>query len=529
MNKTDRIGPVFLAFITLIGLLVRLAEPLLSTFPLNDGGLFYAMILDLQANHFSLPLSTTYNTIGIPFAYPPLAFYLYALISTTAHISPLILIRLGPAIISAAAIPAFYLLAKDILENDLQIMLSTTIFAFIPRAFDWLIMGGGVTRALGMVFALLAMRQAYLLFTQPTPKSILLMILTGSLVVYTHPEATTHTILSAIFFFLWKNRTRKGFLAGLLVGAGILAATSPWWITILSRYGIAPYLAAADAARQDSYNQLVGLLILFRFNFTDEPFLTLLGVLGLFGMFYLLGRKKFFLPLWFVIMHTLEPRGGVLFMMIPLAMSAGICIDEVILPGLSKRKGTEVGELQAVRTDSNQALSQALQSAGARILLGFIFIYGIASAFWIGQLIYQKYTLTQTDLQAFTWIASHTASTDRFALITSELPLRDSTSEWFPVMTGRESIATVFGYEWIHDSQFANHIANYLALQACANQNLDCLESWSRNSGNSFNYVYLRSPNGGKITDLPLAAFLSSSSSYSLVYQTQSIEIFQRK
>ena len=219
--KTDRNSFAVVFFLTLIGLTVRISAPLSASFPLNDGGLFYRMILDLQANHFALPTYTTYNNAVLPFAYPPLAFYFYALVSSLSHISILKLMQFLPAIVSGLTIPAFYLLAKEMLDSKAQVALALLAFAFVPRTFDWLIMGGGVTRSLGLLFALLAMRQAYLLFSTHSTRATLAMIVLGALVVYTHPEATTHTAISAIFFYLWKDRSIKGLVRALIAAIGI--------------------------------------------------------------------------------------------------------------------------------------------------------------------------------------------------------------------------------------------------------------------------------------------------------------------
>ena len=68
-TQNTRASDILLASVaTLIGLIVRLAAPLSVSFPLNDGGLFYQMILDLQLNHFRLPFFTTYNSANSPFA-----------------------------------------------------------------------------------------------------------------------------------------------------------------------------------------------------------------------------------------------------------------------------------------------------------------------------------------------------------------------------------------------------------------------------------------------------------------------------
>ena len=79
--KTDRRTLTFLLFLLalLFGTFVRVMPVLQAGFPLNDGGLFYTMTSDLQKAGYALPAVTTYNGLGIPYAYPPLPFYLAAL------------------------------------------------------------------------------------------------------------------------------------------------------------------------------------------------------------------------------------------------------------------------------------------------------------------------------------------------------------------------------------------------------------------------------------------------------------------
>ena len=63
----------------LLGTFVRFNPAILARFAINDGGMFAVMIDDLKANHYLIPAVTSYNHAGIPFAYPPLGFYLGAL------------------------------------------------------------------------------------------------------------------------------------------------------------------------------------------------------------------------------------------------------------------------------------------------------------------------------------------------------------------------------------------------------------------------------------------------------------------
>lgn len=78
-QSEDRIFGIFLFFwAVLFGGVVRIFPVLGSEMPINDGGLFFAMARDIQAANFKLPLETSYNLAGIPFAYPPLALYIAA-------------------------------------------------------------------------------------------------------------------------------------------------------------------------------------------------------------------------------------------------------------------------------------------------------------------------------------------------------------------------------------------------------------------------------------------------------------------
>ncbi|RPH58889.1 MAG: hypothetical protein EHM81_09165, partial [Chloroflexi bacterium] len=153
-----------LLFAALFGFYVRLANVLPSDFPINDGGLFYSMTRDLQVNGYRLPAFTSYNAAGIPFAYPPLPFYLAGFLSQLFKWDLLDIFRILPAIISMAALPGLYWLAKDLLKSEPQAALACLVFALTPGAFSWLIMGGGLTRGLGLAFALRTLHQAYLLY-----------------------------------------------------------------------------------------------------------------------------------------------------------------------------------------------------------------------------------------------------------------------------------------------------------------------------------------------------------------------------
>src|SRR5688572_299911 len=98
---------VWLAVILVIGGLLRLASVIGTAFPAGDGGLFATMIEDLRRAGFALPTFTSYNGGDIPFAYPPLALYLGAILP----VDPLTTLQWLPAILATAAIVPVYLAA----------------------------------------------------------------------------------------------------------------------------------------------------------------------------------------------------------------------------------------------------------------------------------------------------------------------------------------------------------------------------------------------------------------------------------
>ncbi len=145
--------PVF--SIIVLALAICLSPLSRSDFPLNDGGLFYTMIQDLKENNFKLPIFTTYNQAQIPFAYPPLSFYLAGFISKVLPIPLIEILHFLPLIISLLTIPIFFLVAKNFWGKEIAII-PTLIFVLLPRSFIWIIMGGGIARSLGLFLAFLA-------------------------------------------------------------------------------------------------------------------------------------------------------------------------------------------------------------------------------------------------------------------------------------------------------------------------------------------------------------------------------------
>lgn len=532
-NRTwDAASLALVVYVMLIGLAIRLVPVLSAAAPLNDGGLFYIMLRDLQANHYLLPAYTTYNAANIPFAYPPLGFYLTGLISDLFRWPLLDTMRVFPVILNVLTIPVFFLFSRELLRSKTQAALATILFSLAPRMFEWRVMGGGITRAPGLIFALLTLYQIHRLYTTQKPKHILLSILFGAGVVLTHPEAAVQTALGVFVLFVFKGRNRKAFFHSLAVASGILLLTSIWWGNVIAKHSVDPFVAVMGLVWQDTISLPMRFVVLFTYEYTEEPYITLIAVFSLVGLFACLANKRFLLPTWLVISQLLEPRSGQHFAIIPVALFTGIALDEIFLPGLRKLHNREAKNIPVEKMGN--WLSQLLDTGIVKAVLGFIFIYCLFSAAYTILRIASVYTLRAEDVSAMQWIRDNTPPGSRFLVLTNASALLDPTSDWFPALSERASLTTVFGYEWLADGQFGSRTASYRQLQDCLYQDTACLETWALGQDIAFDYVHIRKAGIAVNSlefpvDYPLIASLSRAPDYQVAYDSPMVIIFSSR
>ncbi|MES4787073.1 MAG: hypothetical protein C4294_16035, partial [Nitrospiraceae bacterium] len=201
-RSEQRLFFLAIAFAVGVGLFVRAFYVLSQDFPLNDGGLFYVMVQELKQAQYRLPVFSSYNFSEIPFGYSPLGFYLAALLTDLTPLSLLDIFRWLPLALTSATIVAFMFLARAILPSTMTVVAAVVAFALIPRSFLWLLMGGGITRSLGFLFAILSLHQMYLLYTQRQWRFALWATLFSGLTVLSHLGTAPFLAFSIALFFL---------------------------------------------------------------------------------------------------------------------------------------------------------------------------------------------------------------------------------------------------------------------------------------------------------------------------------------
>lgn len=517
--KTDseRLNLLLLGFGLSLAAYVRFLPALTVGFPLVDGGLFFAMVKALQANRYALPAFVDYNGVSIPFAYPPIGFYAAALVSDIFRLPLTEVLRWIPAAGSLLFVIAFYPLASAILKSQLKGTLATVFFALLPRSVSWFVMGGGITRVWGHFFLMLVLWSAYQLFTAPSKKYLALTILFGGGIVLSHPEASMHAVFLCLALWLFYGRSKEGSKNALLTALGIMLLTSPFFLTVVSRHGFAPYLNAV----QTGFQSPLAWVAILTGSFADEKFVTLISALALLGLVVTLIRREFLLAVWLFLPAMVNPRSAASISIIPWAMLASIAFVDVILPGLFflKEKAREGFDLET----NWSALF--MKCAVIKSALTALFFYAFAGAVLSNQ-VYPQVSLSASDRAALDWVAENVPQGSRFVVVSGKSEaFADSVAEWFPVLTGSVSLSTIQGWEWMPD--FRRKLDDYYALHSCINKDFKCIEDWSGNTKHDFEYA-LVSQNGLEENGNPLVSSLTAAAGYQAVYQEGDVAIFKK-
>ena len=536
--------PLALALAVLLGWAARLYFVLGADFPLHDGALFYAMARDLQRSGYLLPAYASYNSASIPFAYPPLALYAAGLLDDLTPLSLLDVFRFLPLAVSLLTVAAFFLLGRSMLPSRAATALAVLAFGLLPESFRWAIMGGGVTRSLGYLFAILALHQIHSLYADRKSGRALPAAAFAGCAVLSHPELGWFTAYSAALLFAARGRSRAGLVSTVLVALGTLAITAPWWVAVLARHGTTAFLSAASRGGP-LYSGLAWLLY---GNVTGEAYFPFLGALAFLGVLACLAERRLLVPAWLLLAFLLQPRGARLEAAVPLALLAGLGAADVLLPLLSgalpvhphspsrplepRAPAHPAATEQAPKPEPAAEVTGGLRPRGrlAVALLAFLLGYEI-SALRDAQRPYLA-ALSRDERQAMSWVATNTPESSAFLVVTSDPWGLDRSSEWFPVLAGRVSVATVQGYEWAGSAKYARRIAQNEAAQACAARGAECLEGWARETGVAFTHVYLpRRPPVGHDGEccLSLRSSLSADPRYLLVYDGPGAVIYRRR
>lgn len=489
----------------LFGAFVRLYPVWTAGFPVNDGGLFYRMAQDLITAQFHEPLYTTYNQLNIPFAYPPFPIYLAAFLNQVLRIPLLEVVRWLPLLFSILTIPAVFWFTRVLISDENKAAFATLFFAFMPRAFEWLIMGGGLTRAPAALFFILFAGYLIKIFRDHERSYILYAILSGGLILLSHPERSLHSLTTALFVLVYFNRTKRGLIDAGMIAAGVAILSAPWWAVSLVRFGVEPILQAGKAGGDRALFWAPLLLL----NFTDET-IAITALLGVVGIMVLLVGKNWFLPLWTLISFITDPRSAPHIVPLQFSILAAIALLDVVLPAISLKRTRE----------------ESLDSKIGKYVVTYFLIIGLVNGL-LGAFTLSNIYLTSNEREALKWVSHNVPEKNNFLLYPGESDVALSPLlEWFPALTEQTSISTFQGREWLteqlHSDAYFESREEWLA---CGYLDEACLNDWMSQSGENIGYVLIVTKM--KSNARSLSQSLKISESYTLIYHNPEIEIFQ--
>lgn len=441
-------------------------------YPAYGAGLFNQIAGEISANGYALPERIPgYTREGVPFAYPPLMFYVAAVVRDLTGVGPVAYSLHAPGLFVLAYLVPYYYTARELLGTPRLAGLSTTLFAVTPAVLRWHLSAGGMVRAAALLFALAGTYTGLRLFRSGETRWVVPSTVLFGLTVLSHPTYTAFFGLTYLLLYARFDRSPRGLVHGAVVAAGGVALAAPWWAQVAAVHGPDIFTAAAG-----THSGLGGGIERLLSEFVYPIDLSFEGgffVAAYAGAAYALVRRRWFLPAWLGVAGFVvgKPR----FQFVAGSMLTAAFVAGVVLPrarGWARRRAPG----RSVLTEAAVAALVVLAAAGT------------GAAFAAGELDNHAGSTTQPafidghDRAAMQWVD---ANTDRNA----EFVVLGDAAEWFPLLSDRTMLLGPWGVEWTTPEQYRSHLELYKGISDCPNA--ACIDAYLAAGGYAPEYVYV--------------------------------------
>ena len=224
--------PLALALPLLFGVALKYENPT------GYAGLYTLMSDELVSAGFRLPQTVSYyGPGGMPFAYPPVGFYLMGLITSLFHISDFSYLRFAPPLFSWLALIPLALLTFELTHSRGAAVIAALIVAASQRIFYIHGTSGGMVRALAFLFALWGM-YFYLRSAQfSRRRSALFAGIMFALTVLTHLGYAEFAFLFVVAYTLTHLNHKSTYSTALITSLVVLALVAPWVTVMVQQHG----------------------------------------------------------------------------------------------------------------------------------------------------------------------------------------------------------------------------------------------------------------------------------------------------
>lgn len=422
--------------------------------PFRLGGLFYEFSRQIIENNYALPKNIPfYSAGGIPFAYPPLGFYVQAFIIDIFSPPRFWTVNWLPPLVAALTVPSFYFLLRKLTDDKNLVLGALFAYALMPAAFTNQIEAAGLAEAFGTLSLIWYAHQLIGLQKTGRWQNIVGAGIWLAASVSSSPGSAVGAVIGSLLFcgqmFLNGNKfTIRLVFAG--VGGFILSA--PYWLTVIHNHGFAIFATPMGGQFNGETGSWIVRFIqsFLTFNYAGGEFAILWNLLILLGLLWYILQEKAFLPLLFVLL-ALIPREGVWLTALVTPLFAGAGLVYIAAPLL--------------KTAFNKLSSQRVR---LRFFTGAALLVMIS--------LFMNATLALENLHSDPEWQISAAQIAELERLKSDIPSdaqvlvvgNQALEEWAPQILRREVINTQFGLEWQPD-EYARYLAIYEAIETDQN------------------------------------------------------------
>lgn len=435
---------IVVTLLVVVALSVSLRLHYFSDFslPINDGGLFYAYATAILDHKLTLPTVVEFNGFTLPFSYPPFSFWLVALLTSGFDLDLMGVVKYYPFAVNLLFLFLYVPLLRALRLPWSTAALAGAIFFLSHRSFEYLIMGGGVSRSTGAVFALAALIFAAGLTRRHTLRRTIGAALCCALAILSHLEWGVVSALGITLILLTYGENRRIKIVQLLqTGTMTALLIAPWLVWIYHHHGMDPFIHASQTSFWNFEKSLFSILRLDIFPW----YLKLFCVIGVWES---LKNRQYFWIGFTLSLALLTPRHFDTAAVISNSVLAAVGIFHIwrLLLAFVERVSQQSDRLTALVSGNAEKVYPVL------ILLTAMFT-ATASYYQLGRA--SMGTLSPEAYGAMRWIRKNVEQEARFVVISPDPWYIDEVNEWFPLIAGANSLTTVQGTEWVAGGEFS--------------------------------------------------------------------------
>ncbi|WP_332900052.1 ArnT family glycosyltransferase [Haladaptatus sp. CMSO5] len=486
-------------------------------YPAYVGGLYIAISDAIVANGYALPERIPgYTVSGVPFAYPPFMFYVYAVIRDLFGVDAITLTRFIPGAVMTLIMVPYYFLARHLLDSKRQAGLAAIVFVGTPAVLRWHLSAGGIVRAPAFMIALVGAYTGIRLFQTGDRRWIVPGMALFGIQVLTHPTYTVFFAFSYLLAYAVFDRSFYGLVYGAIVAGGGILIAAPWWLQIFATHGPEIFLQASG-----THHGLGGgwhrIYRQFIIPIKEKDIISVFYLAVFVAAGYALWKKRYFLAIWAIGASYLIGKDRFLF--VGGAMLVAFLVYDGVLPAVK----TFLSE-RTSRGDLYRGVSLALVALVMLTAVGT----GVAFATSTLQTEYdhsaaQPATMDDHDREAMQWMQSNTPQDATFVVM-------GDTAEWVPLFTERTILVGPWGVEWTTSHTYYWEVEYYKAISNCGSAS--CVTQLLAFGERQPDYLYV--PKGDytvrgkeRHTELGMQDSLYEAPRYDLVYENEGVLIYK--